>query len=63
MSPEQGKREIDFQVALLPARGLLQQDLITSEEYHRIETILQKKYLSLYSGLSPESLAIPSFQS
>ena len=63
MSPEQGKREIDFQVALLPARGMLQQDLITSEEYHRIETILQKKYLSLYGGLCPESLAIPSFQS
>lgn len=63
MSPEQGKRELDFQVALLPARGMLQQGLITSEEYHRIETIFQKKYLSLYSGLCPESLAIPSFQS
>ena len=63
MSPEQGKRELDFQVALLPARGMLQQGLITSEEYHRIETIFQEKYLSLYGSLCPESLAIPSFQS
>lgn len=63
MSPEQGKRELDFQVALLPARGMLQQGLITSEEYHRIETIFQKKYLSLYGCLCPEALAIPSFQS
>ena len=63
MSPEQGKRELEYQVALLPARGMLQQGLITTEEYLCIETIFQEKYHSVYCGLYPGTLAIPSFQS
>ena len=63
MSPEQGKREFDYQVALLPARGMLQQGLITTEEYHRIETTFKAKYCPLFGETCAETLAIPSFQS
>ena len=63
MSPEQGKRELDYQVAILPARGMLRQGFITLEEYHRIETIFKKKYHPVYGVIGPETLAIPSFQS
>jgi hypothetical protein len=63
MSPEQGKRELDYQAALIPAQEMLKHGLITPEEYRHIETIFQKKYHSIYGGLCPETLAIPSFQS
>ena len=63
MSPEQGKRELEYQAALIPARGMLKQGLVTPEEYRHIETIFQEKYHSVYCGLYPETLAIPSFQS
>lgn len=63
MSPEQGKRELEYQAALIPARGMLMEGLITPEEYRRIETVFQKKYPSVYGSLRPETLAIPSFQS
>ncbi len=63
MSPEQGKRELEYQAALIPARGMLEQGLITPEEYRHIETVFQEKYHSIYCGLCPETLAIPSFQS
>ena len=63
MSPEQGKWELEYQTALIPARGMLEQGLITQEEYRHIETIFQNKYHSIYGGLCPETLAIPSFQS
>ncbi|MDD3881736.1 MAG: hypothetical protein PHI27_05740 [Eubacteriales bacterium] len=63
MSPEQGKREFDYQVALLPARGMLQQELISTEEYRLIETIFKAKYNPLYGDTCPETLAITSFQS
>lgn len=63
MSPEQGKRELEYQAALTPARGMLKQGLITPEEYRHIETIFQEKYHSVYCGLYQEPLAIPPFQS
>lgn len=63
MSPEQGKRELEYQSALIPARGMLEQGLITPEEYRRIETVFQEKYPSVYGGVCLETLAIPSFQS
>ncbi|MCE5344508.1 MAG: hypothetical protein LLF96_13130 [Eubacteriales bacterium] len=63
MSPEQGKRELAYQVALLPACGMLQQGLITQEEYRRIETIFKGNYHPLYGETCAETLAIPSFQS
>ena len=63
MSPEQGKREFDYQIALLPARGMQQQGLITQEEYRRIETIFKGKYHPLYGETCVKTLAIPSFQS
>lgn len=63
MSPEQGKREFDYQIALLPARGMQQQGLITTEEYRHIETVFQGKYHPIYGEAGVETLAIPSFQS
>ena len=63
MSPEQGKRELDYQVVILPARGMLQQGFITPEEYHRIETIFKVKYRPIFGESCAETLAIPTFQS
>ena len=51
MTPEQARQELDYRVALSIARSMLENELITPEEYCQIETIFRAEYLPVFGAL------------
>jgi hypothetical protein len=52
MTHEQFEHEKNYRVALCVAKIMLKCGLITDQEYHKINTILIKKYCPVFGGLS-----------
>ena len=51
MNPKQAKQELDYHVALSIAKSMLENALITQEEYCQIETIFRAEYLPVFGVL------------
>lgn len=51
MTREQARQELDYRVALSIAKSMLENALITKEEYCRIETIFRAEYLPVFGAL------------
>jgi hypothetical protein len=53
MTPEQFKREKNYQTALTIAKSMLERGLVTPEEYSSIDTTLREKYAPSLGTLHP----------
>ena len=51
MTEIEGKREIIYQMTMSAARRMLEQGLITREEYSEFDTKMQQKYRPIFGGL------------
>ncbi|MDD3880665.1 MAG: hypothetical protein PHI27_00205 [Eubacteriales bacterium] len=51
MSPKQARQELDYRVALSIAKSMLDNKLISREEYCQIETIFRDEYLPVFGAL------------
>jgi hypothetical protein len=51
MTSKQARQELDYQAALSIARAMLENALITQEEYCRIESIFRAEYLPVFGPL------------
>ena len=51
MSKEEGRNEIVFQVTMTAARKMLEEGLITGEEYVEFDTMMRQKYQPVFGGL------------
>lgn len=51
MSKEEGRREIVYQMTMTAARKMLEQGLITREEYEDFDTTMQQKYAPVFGTL------------
>jgi hypothetical protein len=51
VSPKQARQELDYHAALSIARTMLENGLITQEEYCRIESIFRAEYLPIFGPL------------
>jgi hypothetical protein len=51
MSPQQARREIDYHAALSVARTMLENGLITQEEYYQVESVFRAEYLPVFGSL------------
>lgn len=51
MNKEEGRREIVFQMTMSAARKMLEQGLITREEYEEFDTKMQQKYRPIFGSL------------
>jgi hypothetical protein len=51
MTATQVGQELNYHAALSVARSMLENALITQEEYRQIDTIFRNEYLPLYGSL------------
>lgn len=51
MTREEGKREIVFQLTMSAARQMLENGLISEEEYKQFDTRMQRKYRPIFGSL------------
>jgi hypothetical protein len=51
MTPKQARQELDYHAALSIARTMLENALITQEEYCRIEMLFRAEYLPVFGSL------------
>ncbi len=51
MNKEQGRNEIVFNLTMAAARKMLEQGLISREEYVQFDTIMQQKYSPVFGVL------------
>jgi hypothetical protein len=51
MTPKQARQELDYHAALYVARSMLENALITQEEYCQIDTIFRTEYLPVFGSL------------
>jgi hypothetical protein len=51
MSPKQARQELDYHAALSVAKTMLENALITQEEYRQIDTIFRAEYLPVFGSL------------
>lgn len=51
MSKDEGRREIVYQMTMTAARKMLEQGLITKEEYEHFDTTMQQKYAPVFGTL------------
>lgn len=51
MNKEEGRNEIVYQLTMTAARKMLEQGLISREEYEQFDTIMQHKYLPVFGTL------------
>ena len=51
MNKEEGRREIVIQMTMSAARKMLEQGLITREEYEEFDTKMQQKYRPIFGSL------------
>ena len=51
MNKEEGRREIVIQMTMSAARKMLEQGLITREEYEDFDTKMQQKYRPIFGSL------------
>lgn len=64
MTEKQMSSEIKYQASISPFRSMLKKGLITTEEFHVIDKILQEKYNPIFVDIIyPNRLDIHSIQS
>ena len=51
MNKKEGRREIVFQMTMSAARKMLEQGLISKEEYEEFDTKMQQKYRPIFGSL------------
>ena len=51
MIPEKGDGEIIYQMTMQAAREMLQQELITREEYLQFDTKMRQKYAPVFGSI------------
>lgn len=51
MSKEEGRTEIVFQTTMTAARKMLENGLITREQYEKFDTRMQQKYQPVFGSL------------
>ena len=55
MTKEEGRREIVYQMTMTAARKMLENGLISREEYEQFDTIMRQKYSPVFGVLFSKS--------
>ncbi|MCB2361597.1 SHOCT domain-containing protein [Clostridium estertheticum] len=51
MTQQQFKRERDYRVSIAIAKVMISRKLITTQEYSKIDTMIDKRYKPVFGGL------------
>lgn len=51
VTKEEGRREIAYQMTMNIAKKLMEEQMITREQYRRFDEIMQQKYKPIFGGL------------
>ena len=51
MSKEEGRREIVYQMTMTAARKMLEEGVVTREEYEKFDTNMRQKYEPIFGSL------------